>query len=297
MIELRQFRQFVAVAEEMNFRRAAERLHMAQPPLTAAIRRIEAELGVMLIERSNRIERLTAAGGVFLIEARRAIAQSERAIELAKRAGHGLAGTLRVAFVATAAHDLLPGIVRAFRAQHGDVALDLQEATTAQQAAALRDDRADVGLAALPLPEGVALKTVSLRKTGLMAAVPRDHAYASRKKLRLADLAHEPWILFPPSLGPGLHRRIVTACAQAGFAPAVVQQAVQMDTIVSLVASGLGVSLVPPALAEVGRRGVRFVELQGRGTPVRYELGLAYARRSPLVDAFVTAASAVAAGR
>ncbi len=118
MIELRQFRQFVAVAEEMNFRRAAERLHMAQPPLTAAIRRIEAELGVMLIERSNRIERLTAAGGVFLIEARRAIAQSERAIELAKRAGHGLAGTLRVAFVATAAHDLLPGIVRAFRAQH-----------------------------------------------------------------------------------------------------------------------------------------------------------------------------------
>ncbi len=297
MIELRQFRQFVAVAEEMNFRRAAERLHMAQPPLTAAIRRIEAELGVMLIERSNRIERLTSAGDVFLIEARRAIAQSERAIELAKRAGHGLAGTLRVAFVATAAHDLLPGIVRAFRAQHGDVALDLQEATTAQQAAALRDDRADVGLAALPLPEGSALKTVSLRKTRLMAAVPRDHACASRKKLRLADLAQEPWILFPPSLGPGLHRRIVTACAQAGFTPTVVQQAVQMDTIVSLVAAGLGVSLVPPALAEAGRRGVRFVELQGRGTPVRYELGLAYARRSSLVDAFVTAASAAAAGR
>lgn len=297
MIELRQFRQFVAVAEEMNFRRAAERLHMAQPPLTAAIRRIEAELGVMLIERSNRIERLTAAGDVFLVEARRAIAQSERAIEQARRAGQGLAGTLRVVFVATAASDLLPRIVRALRIRHGDVALDLQEATTAQQAAALRDDRADVGLVALPLPEGGALKTVSLRKTGLVAALPSDHVRASHKKVRLADLADEPWILFPPSLGPGLHRRIFTACAQAGFTPGVVQQAVQMDTIVSLVAAGLGVSLVPPALAEAGRRGVRFVELQGRGAPVRYELGLAYARRSPLVDAFVATAKAAAAGR
>lgn len=297
MIELRQFRQFVAVAEEMNFRRAAERLHMAQPPLTAAIRRIEAELGVELIERSNRIERLTAAGGVFLIEARRALAQSERAMEQARRAGLGLAGTLRVTFVATAAHDLLPAMVRAFRIRHGDVALDLQEATTAQQAAALQDDRADVGLAALPLPEGAALETVSLRKTCLMAALPRDHARASRKKLRLADLSDEPWILFPPSLGPGLHRRIVTACAQAGFTPGVVQQAVQMDTIVSLVAAGLGVSLVPPALAEAGRRGVRFAALEGPGTPIRYELGLAYARRSPLVDAFVATAKAAAAGR
>jgi len=297
MIELRQFRQFVAVAEEMNFRRAAERLHMAQPPLTAAIRRIEAELGVMLIERSNRIERLTVAGGVFLVEARHAIAQSERAIEQARRAGQGLAGNLRVVFVATAASDLLPRIVRAFRIRHRDVALDLQEATTAQQAAALRDDRADVGLAALPLPEGGALKTVSLRKTCLVAALPRDHARASHKKVRLADLADEPWILFPPSLGPGLHRRIVTACARAGFTPGVVQQAVQMDTIVSLVAAGLGVSLVPPALAEAGRRGVRFIEIQGRGTPVRYELGLAYARRSPLVDAFVATARAAAAGR
>lgn len=286
MIELRQFRQFVAVAEEMSFRRAAERLHMAQPPLTAAIRRIEAELGVVLIERSNRIERLTAAGNVFLVEARRAVAQSERAMEQARRVGRGLAGTLRVVFVATAAHDLLPGIVRAFRTRHADVALDLQEATTAQQAAALQDDRADVGLAAMPLPEGADLETVSLRKGSLMAALPADHACASHRKMRLADLSHEAWILFPPSFGPGLHRRIVTGCAQAGFTPGVVQQAVQMETIVSLVAAGLGVSLVPPALAQAGRRGVRFVELQGPGTPIRYELGLAYARRSPLVDAF-----------
>jgi DNA-binding transcriptional LysR family regulator len=284
------YRQFVAVAEEMNSRRAAERLHMAQPPLTAAIRRIESELGVSLIERTNRVERLTPAGEVFLLEARRVLAQSERAVEQARRAGQGLAGALRVTFVATAAHELLPAIVRAFRARHGDVSLELQEATTAQQAAALRDDRADIGLVALPVPEWASLTAIGLRRTALVAVLPQEHRLASSARLGLADLVGEAWILFPPALGPGLHRRIVAACSRAGFAPNVVQQAVQMDTIASLVAAGLGVSVAPPALAEAGRPGVRFRPLHGRGTPIRYELGIAYARRSPLVDAFVRTA-------
>lgn len=295
MIDLRQYRQFVAVAEEMNFRRAAERLHMAQPPLTAAIRRLEAELGVALLERTNRVERLTPAGEVFLLEARRVLAQSERAIEQARRAGEGLAGSLRITFVATAAHAMLPRIVRGFRARHGDVSLELQEATTAQQAAALIDDRADIGLVALPLPDWASLTVVGLRQTALVAALPQEHRLASRAKLGLADLAREPWILFPPALGPGLHRRIVAACAKAGFAPNVVQQAVQMDTIVSLVAAGLGVSVVPPALAEAGRPGVRFRPLHGRGAPIRYELALAFARASPLVDSFVAIARKIGA--
>lgn len=295
MIELRQYRQFVAVAEEMNFHRAARRLHMAQPPLTAAIRRIEALLGVSLMERTNRIERLTAAGEAFLLEARRVLAQSERAIEQARRAHRGLAGTLRLTFVATTAHELLPAVVRSFRSSHPDVALELQEATTAQQAAALRDDRADIGLVALPLPEWASLQTVSMGKAALMAALPRDHGLASRARVTLSELGQEPWILFPPSLGPGLHRRIIAACARAGFVPNVVQEAVQMATIVSLVAAGLGVSAVPPALAATGRRGAIFVPLQGRGTPIAYELGLAYARRPPLVEAFVRTALEISA--
>jgi DNA-binding transcriptional LysR family regulator len=297
MIDLRQYRQFVAVAEEMNFRRAAERLRMAQPPLTAAIRRVEAELGVALLERTNRVERMTPAGEVFLLEARRVLAQSERAIEQARRAGEGLVGSLRITFVATAAHEMLPRIVRSFRARHGDVSLELQEATTAQQANALVDDRADIGLVALPLPDGASLNTVSLRRAALVAALPQEHPLASRTKLGLADLARDPWILFPPALGPGLHRRVVSACARAGFAPTVVQRAVQMDTIVSLVAAGLGVSVVPPALGEAGRPGVRFQPLQGRGTPIRYELGLAYAQSSPLIDSFVAIALEVGADR
>jgi DNA-binding transcriptional LysR family regulator len=294
MIELRQYRQFVAVAEELSFRKAAERLHMAQPPLTAAIHRIEAELGVTLIERSNRVERLTPAGDVFLLEARRVIAQSDRAIEAAKRAGRGLSGSLRISFVATAAHELLPKILRAFRARHADVALELTEATTAQQAAALQEDRADIGIVAAPLPDDSTLRTVSLRREALVAALPQDHALAARQELRLAELAAEPWILFPASYGPGLHRRIVAACGRAGFVPRVVQEAVQMETIVSLVAAGLGVSLVPPAMARLGRRGIRCVTLTGPATPIRYELALAFARPQPLLDAFIATALSVA---
>lgn len=291
MIELRQYRQFVAVAEEMNYRRAAERLHMAQPPLTAAIRRIEAELGVRLLERSNRVERLTAAGDAFLLEARRVLAQSDRAIEVARRAGRGLVGSLRITFVATAAHELLPDILRTFRARHGDVALELREATTAQQAAALADDRADIGIVVLPLPDGAALRTVPLRQDGLVAALPQDHALASRRTVRLAELAGDPWILFPATLGPGLHRRIVTACARNGFVPQIAQEAIQMETIVGLVAGGLGVSVVPPTMAGAHRPGVRFVTLQGTGTPIPYELSLAFTKPQPLIEALVESAT------
>jgi DNA-binding transcriptional LysR family regulator len=295
MIELRQFRQFVAVAEELSFRRAAERLHMAQPPLTAAIRRIEEELGQVLIERSNRVERLTPAGEVFLIEARRVLAQSQRAVEMARRAGQGLTGSLRVTFVASAARDLLPSILRAFRARHADVALELHEATTAQQVTALREDRADIGIVVVPLPEAAQLTVARLRREELLVALPRRHRLASRQVLRIADLASESWILFPAGFGPGLHARIVDACRVAGFSPRVTQEAVQMETIVSLVAAGMGVSLVPPAMAKPRRSDVRFVRVTGAGSPVRYELALAYARPSPLVEAFARSAATASA--
>lgn len=294
MIELRQFRQFIAVAEELNFRKAAERLHMAQPPLTAAVRKIEEELGVVLIERTNRVERLTSAGLVFLEEARRVLAQADRAIRAAARAGRGLTGSLRVAFVASAAHDLLPRILREYRKDHGEIALTLEEATTAQQIAALRENRTDIGIVVLPVVDGAGLSVELIRRGTLAAALPDGHSLAEAPALSLADLADEPWILFPGRYGPGLHGRIMTACAAAGFAPQIVQEAVQMETIVSLVAGGIGVALVPSSLAARGRCGVAFRTLKGPGTPIIYELALAYGRRSAALDAFVAAARSVA---
>ena len=151
MIELRQFRQFVAVAEELSFRRAAERLRMAQPPLTTAVKRIECELGVVLLERSSRVVRLTAPGRAFLEEARRTIRQAERAAGAARRAAEGLTASLRVTFVPVLAHEFLPSILRRFRQRHPGVHLELSEAPTGPQTRALLNEEADFGLLVPPL--------------------------------------------------------------------------------------------------------------------------------------------------
>ncbi|KLN57312.1 LysR family transcriptional regulator [Variovorax paradoxus] len=290
MIDLRQLRQFVAVAEELSFRKAAERLHMAQPPLTAAIRHMEEELGTVLLERSNRVERLTPSGQVLLEEARRTLRQADRALQLTRRAAGGLVGSLRISFVASAAHGVLPAILRAFSDAHGEVDLVLREATTTEQLAALQDGQADIGLVVLPCAGAGDLELVALREEALVAALPEGHPLAAQANVELPDLAQEPWILFPRSAGPGLHDRIVSACRSAGFVPRVAQEAIQMETIAALVAGGVGVALVAPPLAAAGRAGVAFRPLVGKGTPVGYQLALAFARRTPLVDAFVAVA-------
>lgn len=294
MIELRQFRQFIAVAEELNFRRAALRLHMAQPPLTAAIKKIEAELGTPLIERTNRVARLTEAGRVFLEEARRAVAQADRALSAAKRAGAGVTGTLRVNFVPSVAHYLLPRILRAFREKYPGIELNLGEATTAQQVAALNEDRADIGFVMPPLHQAEGLSIDVLVRDQLVVALPEGHRLAKRRTLTLTHLADEPWILFPARQGPGLYGRVLAACAKAGFVPRAAQETMQMDTIASFVAGGIGVALVPASLATLGRRGVIFRRPAGAGAPVDYELALAFRRRTPALDAFAAVAHAEA---
>ncbi len=301
MLDLRQMRQFIAVAETMSFRRAAERLHMAQPPLTATIRQMEEELGVILFERSNRITRITEAGKVLLEEARRTLAQAERAAVLARRAGTGAIGSLRIGLVASAVRQVVPPIVRRFRASHPEVSVDLQEATTAQQLEALREDRLDLGIVVLPLPigreKGIEARTILRRH--LVAVLPAGHRLSknSDQRLRLAALAWEDWVLFPSHLGPGLHDRIVAACAQVGFAPTVTQRAVQMETIIGLVAAGIGVSLVPETFAGDRRQGVTFRRLAGPATPIRYEIALIWRKAdpSPALAAFI--ATAIAAER
>jgi DNA-binding transcriptional LysR family regulator len=289
MIELRQFRQFIAVAEELSFRRAAERLNMAQPPLTATIKRIEDEVGAILIERTNRIERLTEAGRVFLDEARKTVNQAERAMLAAQRAGAGLTGTLRVTFVASAAREILPSILLRFREHYPAVKLELREAMTTQQLVSLANDESDLGFVIPPLQDAENLNIEVIARNRLVAALPEGHPLTKADQITLADMSQESWILFAARQGPGLHRIIHAACAKAGFSPSIGQEAPQMDTIASLVAGGMGVALVSRALATGGRRGVAFRELAGPGTPVEYELAIAYARSSPVLDAFVAA--------
>lgn len=194
MADLRQFRQFVAVAEELSFRRAAERLHMAQPPLTTAIRRLEEEVGASLLERDNRIHRLTPAGRAFLDEARRTLAQAERTLAAARSAASGRR-TLRLAFVDSTINILLPRILQAFRQQHGALDFQLQEDTTAGQLEALREDRIDAGLIVLPVDRQPGLYTHLLVDGDMRVALPEGHRLARHARLRLEQLAGEPWLL------------------------------------------------------------------------------------------------------
>jgi DNA-binding transcriptional LysR family regulator len=289
MIELRQFKQFIAVAEELSFRRAADRLNMAQPPLTATIKRLEDTIGTVLIERTNRITRLTEAGHIFLEEARKTVNQAERTVLAAQRAGAGLTGTLRVTFVASAAREILPSILLQFREHYPGIKLELREAMTAQQVTLLAANETDLGFVIPPLQNADDLTVEVIARNRLVAAIPEAHPLAQSDYVELADLSHEPWVLFAERQGPGLHRIIHEACTKAGFSPHVGQEAPQMDTIASLVSGGMGVALVSRALATSGRKGVAFRELTGPGTPVEFELAIAYAQPSPILDAFVVA--------
>lgn len=286
MIELRQLRQFIAVAEEMSFHRAAERLHMAQPPLTAAIRKIEQELGVILLERGNRVTRITEAGQVFLIEARRTLAQFERTLGNTRRAALGLTESLRLTFVDSTVNALLPGILRQFRLAHPQAEFHLQEATTAEQLIALRDDRADLGMVVLPITPQEGLQILPFLYDRMVLALPENHPLAAQQQVTLSSLAEQPWVLFPAHYGPGMHTAILQACAVAGFSPRIVQEARQMQTIGGLVAGGVGIALMPALFARLQSPGVVFRELSGTGSPVPYTLALAWRTASPLTEAF-----------
>jgi DNA-binding transcriptional LysR family regulator len=191
-----------------------------------------------------------------------------------------------VTFVASAAREILPPILRAFREQYPEVELMLTEGMTAHQIAKLHTGEADVGFVIPPLRDADGLSVEVLAKNQMVAALPESHPLAKFQSISLSDLASEPWILFPARQGPGLHERVLTACAQAGFVPRVGQEASQMDTIASLVAGGMGVGLVTRIIATASRPGVVFRDLMGPGAPVDYELAIAYGRSTPLLDAF-----------
>ncbi|CAN5726168.1 LysR family transcriptional regulator [soil metagenome] len=253
-MELRHLRYFVAVAEERHFGRAAARLRMAQPPLSRQIQALEAELGFVLFERNRRQVELTPAGKTLLEHARGIFEAVDLAVHEARRASQGESGRIVVAYPSTFAYSGLPELVRAYRAKFPGVELVLRELSPQQQLDALRDHRADVGFIRAPVDEP-GLSTELVRSEPLVAALPAGHALAGRRSIPLALLAKEPFVLFPRVRGPAYFDHLIGLCREAGFTPRIVQEAPQLD-IVSLVAAGLGVSILPSSIRKFRRSGI-----------------------------------------
>ena len=249
MIETRLLRQFIAVAEELNFRRAAERLHMAQPPLSQAILRLEAALGYPVFERSNRKVSLSPAGSTFLVTARQVLASLEEGVAATRRVAQGIEGHLRLSFIHITPYAHVLQALRAFRAASPAVQFTLREASTQQQVEWLEQGEVDIALLRVPGRSTPGLRFERLSGEDILVALPSDHRCAGQARVDLADLAGADFVASPRELGQGFHDQLASLCLHAGFVPHVVQQARRLQTVLGLVAAGFGVALLPASLA------------------------------------------------
>jgi DNA-binding transcriptional LysR family regulator len=285
-LELRHLRYFVAVAEELHFGRAAQRLGMAQPPLSQQIQRLEQIVGTLLFERTSRRVQLTDAGTALLPDARRLLAGADAALLGARRAGRGEQGELRVAFAATVMFLALPEIIRAFRDRFPGVHLDLREMPTGPQLAGIKAGEIDIGFVREPGPDPE-LEIVTVMREPLRIAVPKGHPLASRATISVRHLADEPFVLFPEELAPGLHAQVMALCRAAGFTPRVVEESRELYTSVSLVEAGIGVSILPASVEKLGWRGVRYRAIPSASAETRIAAAWRKDRARPVVEAFM----------
>ncbi|VVE69557.1 LysR family transcriptional regulator [Pandoraea captiosa] len=309
-MDLRQFRYFVAVAEERHFGRAAQRLSMTQPPLSQQIRALEASFGAPLFVRTNRSVELTAVGRQLLPEVRRILADADALPALAQGLAHGEVGTLSLGFVSTADYGILPPLLREFGERYPRVRLQLLEATSDVQVEALMDGRIDAGLFIPPVPARFAneLSYLPIVREPLMLALPaaRGDAMPTASAqsdaldvqpgaaVSLADFADEPLVIFPRRVAPAFYDIIMGCYGALGLTPRVGQEAIQMQTIVSLVSAGMGVALVPQSLCHLRRTGVTYRAL--RETSALIETGLLWrtAEVTPVLEGFLETARGVA---
>ena len=291
--KLWQLRYFSAVAEHLHFGRAAQSLHISQPPLSRAIRALEQQLGVALFLRTRRRVELTPEGARLLEHARRVMDQLERAVGEVRDMASGAHGRLRIGFVSLADFGVLPGLLKAYKASHPRVELALREMLSPQQAAALAAGTLDFGLLLPPI--GEALEHVIVQRERFVAALPARHRLAARRgRIAMRELADERFVMVPREIAPGLYDIVSGLAARAGFALNVAQEAIQMQTVVSLVSSGLGAAIVPASLANLGRRGVVYRPIADRHPSLELWLGWRAGALSPAGRDFVAQARRLA---
>jgi DNA-binding transcriptional LysR family regulator len=284
-IDLRHLRYFLAVAEELHFGHAAQRLHMAQPPLSQQIRRLEEEIGCPLFLRSSRSVKLTPAGKSLVDRARRTLHKVEEDLEAVRSVARGEMGVLRVGFVGSAMLTRLPSILGRYRRLYSRVQLHLDELHTSQLLEALREGSADVVLArdAGPLED---LHVEQVLVEPFVAVLPKKHPLASRRSIPVARLRDEPFVWFPRSAGNFAWENAISLCEQQGFHPKIVQEAPQWLTLVRLVAAGLGVTIAPASVEQIVSPDVVCRKLSPSGGATTIDLVRRLKEPSPLVNAF-----------
>jgi DNA-binding transcriptional LysR family regulator len=290
-MELRHLRYFVAVAEELHFTRAAERLGIKQPPLSCQIRQLERELGTSLFRRLTRGVELTEAGALLLDEARGILDQVERIKAAVQSRARGETGCVRLGFAdATCVQPLVPGLIRAYHQRYPSVLIMPEQSETLLLVAGLRSGMIDVAFVRPPLSDGEGVEVAPLVEEPMVIVLPESHPRAGDRSMPLAALAEETLILFPRTLGPGLHDAIIASCQRAGFSCKLGPEAPQTTSTIHMVAAGYGVSIVPQSFAQIHLAGIAYIRIEGEAP--RAPIGLAFRRgdHSTIVRNFVASA-------
>lgn len=280
-MELRQLQYFLTVSEELNFSRAAERLRITQPPLSLQIQNLEKELGFPLFHRTNRHVELSDAGRLFAEEVRKILMHLEKATQSARRTHEGEIGSLTVGFVGSATYDILPAVLREFRQLYPDVHVDLLEMSTPAQIAALSEGEIDIGVLRPPIPNEM-LCTEIVSTVPCILAVPKRHPLTEMGNLSVSDLSRYPFVMLSRKTWAGLYDELVALCN-----PFIQQEALEFQTVIGLVAAGIGIAVVPQSAMNLHTQHVSYLDMKNL-LPVAH-MGLSWRKneRSPLVQAFI----------
>jgi DNA-binding transcriptional LysR family regulator len=285
-MELRHIRSFLSIAETLHFGRTAELIHLSQPALSLQIRALEEEVGVRLFERNRRKTTLTAAGAAFRDDAAAALSQLDQAIRRARLAGRGKLGLLRIGFVSTAGSEIVADIVRQFRELNPEVEFSLRNILTAEQIQMLETGALDIGFLRAPIGERSALDAVTVHREPFVLVVPSSHKLAKRKRVRLREVAGQDFVMYERTYAPGFHDLILGVLRDARIAPNVTQTAVEIPMLISLVASGMGITILPASAVKHSVASVVACNIVDR-IPMS-EIGMAFRKgtRAPVVDNF-----------
>ena len=291
-MELRQLRYFIAVAEELSFSKGAQRAGVSQPPLSRQIANLEAELGARLFDRDKHSVRLTEAGRVYYAEAIKTLAAVDRTVHMTQRAAKGLTGSLSLGFGGSVAYTFAPSALRKFRDLYPGVELSLHNTPMTSQLDRLKEQSTDVGFVMLPVQDK-SLQTRLLLRDPLVVVAPVGHPLTKSKTVGLRAIEPYELIMFPRGGGFGFFSHIMAICKKAGFVPTVAQEVAPMESVIGLVAAGVGISVVPSVAKRLLITGVQYRPLHEDYAVMEFAMAWRKDNTSPVVRAFVDLMSAM----